>query len=89
MATKSMTVREFSPLSCSPDERPPVIMSNAALEALHQEREDARRAWMHALLAIPVKLGARRTAAVNKCLKLRERYELLIGHPSGKPEVKA
>ena len=89
MATKSMTVREtntFPPLACSASERPPVIMSNAALEALQDERDEARRAWMHALLAIPVKFGARRTAAINKCIKLRERYELLIGHVAGKPD---
>jgi hypothetical protein len=74
------------PLTCSASERPPVIMTNAALEALQDERDAARRAWMRALLTIPAKLGARRTAAVNKCLKLREHYELLCGHPAGKPD---
>lgn len=89
MSKNSMTVREintFPPLSCSDSERPPVIMTNAALEALQDEREAARRAWMRALLAIPAKLGARRTAAVMKALKLREHYEQLIGHLAGKPD---
>lgn len=84
MSTKATV--SASPLSCSSDERPPVIMTNIALEALQEERDAARRAWMHALLAIPAKIGARRTAAVNKCLKLRERYEQLIGHQAGKPD---
>lgn len=76
--------------SWSAEERPPLTLTSPAQTALFQEREEARTAWYRALLTIPTKPGARRTAALNKCMRLKDRYEALIGHLAGKPDdVKA
>lgn len=63
----------------------PYALTPAGSEFLRDEEQAARRAWITALLAIPVKPGKRRTAAVAKTLRLRERYEALIGHKAGYP----
>lgn len=76
---------DLNPLKCSLDEQPPVTITPAGEEYLRAEEQDARRAWITALLSIPTRPGARRTAAVAKTLKLREAYEQLIGHAAGHP----
>lgn len=68
------------------NERADLTLTSAGHEFLVAEEQEARRAWITALLAIPAKFGPRRTAAVNKALRLRERYELLIGHKAGSPD---
>jgi len=61
------------------------LVTPAGSEFLRDEEQAARRAWINALLSIPTRPSKRRTAAVEKTLKLRERYEALIGHKAGHP----
>jgi len=66
-------------------ERSAFTVTPAGEEYLRAEEQEARRAWINALISIPVRPGKRRTAAVAKTLKLREEYERLIGHQAGHP----
>jgi hypothetical protein len=66
-------------------ERPACTVTPAGEEYLRDEEQEARRAWINALISIPARPGKRRTSAVARTLKLREEYERLIGHKAGHP----
>lgn len=82
MPSKAMTVASDS---LNSDTSVSLLLTSAGIEYLRAEEQEARRLWITSLLAIPAKHGKRRTAAVNKTLKLRERYEQLIDHKAGYP----
>lgn len=67
------------------DERAACTVTPTGEEYLRAEEQEARQAWIIAIASIPAKWGQRRTNAINKALRLRERYEQLIGHPAGHP----
>ena len=68
------------PVTYALDERPALLLTPAASQAIAEEIDKARRAWLH--YRIPQKHGPRRIAALAKEAQLRERYFVLMGKTS-------
>lgn len=68
------------PVTYALDERPALLLTPAASQAIAEEIDKARRAWLG--YKIPTKTGPRRIAALAKEAQLRDRYFALMGKSS-------
>jgi len=78
--------QNLPPLSCSPDERPPLSVTPMGQGYLDEELDTARLAWYRAVALIPYRPGLRRTNALKRAQTLQREYEQLLGHTVPKME---
>lgn len=78
--------QNLPPLQCSPDERPPLLVTSMGQGYLDEELDTARIAWYRAVALIPYRPGIRRTNALKRAQTLQREYERLLGHTVPKME---